>query len=95
MKSFLKIVLFSLLVLLSINSFAQHQSKMIVELVPATHTLRIQQEIIFINQTNDTLSSIVLNDWNTAYSDKNTPLAKRFSDEFYRGFHLTNDTIRG
>ena len=95
MKSFLKIVLCSLLVLTSISSFAQHQSKMIVELVPATHTLRIQQEITFINQTNDTLSSLVLNDWNTAYSNKNTPLAKRFSDEFYRGFHLATEAERG
>jgi len=82
LKSFLKIVLCSLLVLTSISSFAQHQSKMIVELVPTTHTLRVQQEITFNNQTNDSLNSIILNDWNNAYSDKNTPLAKRFSDEF-------------
>ncbi|BDB53451.1 aminopeptidase [Flavobacterium ammonificans] len=68
---------------------------MIVELVPTTHTLRIQQEITFINASNDTLSSIVLNDWNHAYSDKNTPLAQRFSDEFYRGFHLARDSERG
>ncbi|MEY2922326.1 MAG: hypothetical protein RL108_948 [Bacteroidota bacterium] len=95
MKSFLKLVFCSLLVFLSTSVFAQHQSKMIVELVPATHTLRIQQEISFINQTNDTLNSIVLNDWNNAYSDKNTPLAKRFSDEFYRGFHLASDLERG
>ncbi|MFM1753322.1 MAG: hypothetical protein RLZZ236_261 [Bacteroidota bacterium] len=95
MKSFLKIVFCFLLVFLSTNVFAQHQSKMIVELVPATHTLRIQQEISFINQTSDTLNSIVLNDWNNAYSDKNTPLAKRFSDEFYRGFHLASDLERG
>ena len=85
----------SLLVLTSISSFAQHQSKMIVELVPTTHTLRVQQEITFNNQTNDSLNSIILNDWNNAYSDKNTPLAKRFSDEFYRGFHLASDSERG
>ena len=74
---------------------AQHQSKMMVELDPASQTLRIQQEITFINQTNDTLSSLVLNDWNTAYSNKNTPLANRFSDEFYRGFHLATEAERG
>lgn len=83
------------MVLIASNTVAQHQSKMIVELVPGIHTLRIQQEITFVNQSNDTLNSIVLNDWNNAYSDKNTPLAKRFSDEFYRGFHLANDADRG
>ncbi len=30
-----------------------------------------------------------------AYSSKNSPLAKRFSDEFYRGFHLANEEERG
>ena len=95
MKSLYKIVLYYLIVFSSIGTLAQHQSKMIVELVPATHTLRIQQEITFNNQSNDTLSSIVLNDWNHAYSDKNTPLAQRFSDEFYRGFHLARDSERG
>jgi len=95
LKSLYKIVLYYLIVFSSIGTLAQHQSKIIVELVPATHTLRIQQEITFINASNDTLSSIVLNDWNHAYSDKNTPLAQRFSDEFYRGFHLARDSERG
>ena len=95
MKSLYKIVLYFLIVFSSIGTLAQHQSKMIVELVPETHTLRIQQEITFSNASNDTLSSIVLNDWNHAYSDKNTPLAQRFSDEFYRGFHLAKDSERG
>ena len=55
----------------------------------------VQQEITFYNQSGDTLSSIVLNDWNQAYSDKNTPLADRFSDEFVRSFHLADDSERG
>ncbi|WP_296145558.1 aminopeptidase [uncultured Flavobacterium sp.] len=55
----------------------------------------VLQEITFYNQSGDTLSSIVLNDWNNAYSDKNTPLADRFSDEFVRSFHLADDSERG
>ena len=74
---------------------AQHRSNMNVELNPDTKTLSIQQEITFFNQSNDSISSIVLNDWNNAYSDKNTPLGKRFSDEFYRGFHLASEAERG
>ncbi|WP_196854232.1 aminopeptidase [Flavobacterium sp. CAN_S2] len=66
-----------------------------VELNAANKTLSIKQEIIFVNQSDDTLNSIVLNDWNHAFSNKNTPLAKRFSDEFYRGFHLAKEEERG
>ncbi|MEG0850757.1 MAG: aminopeptidase, partial [Flavobacterium sp.] len=58
-------------------------------------TLNIKQDITYRNTSNDTLVSIVLNDWNNAFSDKNTPLAKRFSDEFYRGFHVAKTTERG
>ncbi|RYJ52043.1 aminopeptidase [Flavobacterium petrolei] len=66
-----------------------------VEVNAANKTLAIKQEIIFVNQSDDTLNSIVLNDWNHAFSNKNTPLAKRFSDEFYRGFHLAKEEERG
>ncbi len=84
-----------LIVLASDNLMAQHRSKMNVELNPENKTLSIQQEITFFNQSNDSISAIVLNDWNNAYSDKNTPLGKRFSDEFYRGFHLAKEEERG
>ncbi|MFE3847809.1 aminopeptidase [Flavobacterium sp. LB3P45] len=68
---------------------------MTVELNSENKTLYVEQEMTFFNQSNDTLTSIVLNDWNNAYSNKNTPLAKRFSDEFYRGFHLAKEEERG
>ncbi|WP_091136415.1 gluzincin family metallopeptidase [Flavobacterium anhuiense] len=58
-------------------------------------TLNIKQDITYHNTTNDILVSIVLNDWNNAFADKNTPLARRFSDEFYRGFHLAKAVDRG
>ena len=89
-------LLFLLLVLLyPIKQFAQHHSKMTVELNAVTKKLNIQQEITFYNNSKDTLNSIVLNDWNNAYSSKSTPLANRFSDEFYNGFHLAKDKERG
>lgn len=58
-------------------------------------TLNVKQDITYHNNTNDTLTTIVLNDWNNAFADKNTPLARRFSDEFYRGFHLAKAVDRG
>ena len=55
----------------------------------------VYQELTFHNQSNDTISKIVLNDWNNAYSSKNTPLGRRFSDEFVRSFHLATEKERG
>ena len=95
MKSFYKIIVFIIVLLISIKQYGQHHSTMTVELNSENKTLNIKQEIIFFNQSDDTLTSIVLNDWNNAYSNKNTPLAKRFSDEFYRGFHLAKEDERG
>jgi hypothetical protein len=82
-------------ILLSASVFAQHQNKMIVKLDHAAHTLQVQQELIYHNQSDVMLNKIVLNDWNNSYSGKETPLAKRFSDEFVRSFHIAPDEDRG
>ncbi len=74
---------------------AQHHSKMNVNIDNEKKELTVNQELIFFNQTDDTLSNIVLNDWMNGYSSKNTPLAARFSDEFERGFHLAKEKERG
>lgn len=66
-----------------------------VDVTTETQVLKVKQEIIYHNQTNDTLKEFILNDWNNAYSAKDTPLAKRFSDEFVRAFHLAKDSERG
>lgn len=95
LKLLLKILLSFLVLFTSCRTTAQHSSKMNVELAVSTRTLRVQQEITFLNQSTDSLSTIILNDWNNAYSDKNTPLGERFSDEFYRGFHLAKEEERG
>lgn len=57
--------------------------------------LSVYQELTYFNQSTDTLNAIILNDWNNAYSDRNSPLGKRFSDEFVRSFHLASEKERG
>ena len=91
----LHLKLFWSIFLFSIVSFAQHNSKMVAEFDSELKTVTVMQELTYFNQSNDTLSFIVLNDWNNAYSNKNSPLAKRFSDEFERGFHLAQEKDRG
>ncbi|WP_456314426.1 hypothetical protein [Pseudomonas shirazensis] len=95
MKSLYKIIFFVFVLLSSIKQYAQHQSKMEVAVNVELKTLNVKQDITFFNSSVDSLSSIVLNDWNNAFSGKNTPLAERFSDEFYRGFHLAKAEERG
>ena len=58
-------------------------------------SLLIHQFLTFNNTSNDTLKHIILNDWNNAFSSKSSALAKRFSDEFIRAFHLASDKERG
>jgi hypothetical protein len=79
----------------SFITFAQHHSKMIVEVDEDKKVLTVIQELTFFNQTNDTLNHIVLNDWMNGYRSNDTPLAARFSDEFERSFHLTKEKERG
>lgn len=74
---------------------AQHISKLDVTLDANKNTLQVHQRLTFFNQSADTISTIVLNDWNHAYADKNSLLGKRFSDEFVRSFHLASDKERG
>ncbi|MES2239256.1 MAG: aminopeptidase [Bacteroidota bacterium] len=96
LNTIFKIALFLIIVFASVNSsFAQHHSQIYAEIDTETHILNIKQEIEYFNTSTDSLSEIVLNDWNNAYADVKTPLARRFSDEFYRGFHLAKEEERG
>ena len=84
-----------MLLLTSSRLLAQHASKMEVTLDARNNTLQVIQELTYFNQTNDTIDTLVLNDWNHAYSDKNSLMGKRFSDEFVRSFHFANEKERG
>ena len=74
---------------------AQHHSKIVAEYDENEKRVNVVQELTFFNQTNDTLNSIVLNDWMNAYGDKNSDIGKRFADEFERAFHLAKEKDRG
>ena len=74
---------------------AQHNMQIDAKLNVETNTFQVKQKIIYKNQSSDTLQNIILNDWNNAYSSKNTPLAGRFSDEFVKTFHIAKAKDRG
>ena len=81
--------------LFSVTSWAQHYSKLIVQTDQLSHIINVNQELTYYNQSNSTLNSIILNDWNNAYSVKDSPLGKRFSDEFVRTYLIAPEKDRG
>jgi len=87
------VILFLLLINLVVH--AQEVNHIKAELIPKTHTLNIQQELVYTNKSLDTLNEIWLYDWNNAYVDKTTPLAKRFAEEFNKSIHLAKPEQRG
>lgn len=66
-----------------------------VVLKDSVNTFNIQQEIIYENSSRDTLNEIYLNDWANSFMDKNTPLAKRFAEDYIRRFHFARESERG
>lgn len=75
--------------------FGQNDTKIAVALDDISKVFRVVQTIKYTNTSNKPLSNIILNDWNNAYSDKNSSLGKRFSDEFIRSFHMATENERG
>lgn len=74
---------------------AQHTNELIAKIDTEQHTINIQQTFTFQNASDDPLDELYFNDWNHAYSSKNTPLAKRFAEEFKKSLHLAKDKDRG
>lgn len=93
----LKFCLKSFIVLLAFSAsvFAQNVSSMDVTLDSENKILHVKQSISFQNTSDTPLQSLVFNDWNNAYSAKDTPLAKRFSDEFVRSYYRAKAEDRG
>lgn len=95
MKSLFKNSFRFLFLIVSVQLSAQHRTTLFVTVNSNDKTLNIEQDIVFFNETNDTLSSIILNDWNNAFSNKKSPLSQKFSDEFYDGFQFATKNELG
>ncbi|MES2485486.1 MAG: aminopeptidase, partial [Bacteroidota bacterium] len=86
--------LFLLLFVFSLG-YSQHKNTITATVDYATQAIAVQQQIVYYNQSTQALPYLVLNDWINAYSTKDTPLARRFTDEFVKAFHLAKDNERG
>lgn len=84
-----------ILLFLSISASAQHSIDIKARINIEKKTIEVEQEIEYFNSSDILINEIYLNDWNNAFSSKNSALAKRFSDEFIRTFHLAKEEDRG
>nr|WP_228236013.1 metalloprotease [Muricauda sp. M10] len=75
--------------------WGQHKNEIVATIDGPSNQIRIKQKFTYVNHSTSGLSSLYFNDWNHAYSNKNTALAKRFAEEFNRGLHLAKDRERG
>lgn len=87
--------LYKLFFLIAFTVSGQHSSQMNVKIDIEKKLLYIKHTLTFNNTSNDTIDQLIINDWNNAFSSKNSALANRFSDEFSRTFHLANEGDRG
>ncbi len=85
------------ILLVLVNSVLLSQNKITLDAVVdiETKSITINQTLVYKNTSNVTWTSVYLNDWNNSYSTKETPLAKRFEEEFSTKFHLAKDKKRG
>ena len=88
----IKILLFFMFTMVS---FAQNEIKINAKLLENGKKMDVVEEITLKNTSTAVLTEIILNDWNHAFSSKNSALASKFSDEFNRSFHLSKKADRG
>ena len=74
---------------------AQHSITIDATLNPASRSLDLVQEIRYENTSQDTLYEILLLDWANSFSDKTTPLAERFGENFDNSFQFEKEERRG
>ncbi|WP_025740321.1 metalloprotease [Aquimarina pacifica] len=91
----LKLYHFVIVFFILTKTSAQHDITINAVLDSEQKTLTIKQEIVFKNSSNDILNKIFFHDWANGFSDKTTPLGKRFSEDFLKKFYFAKEIDRG
>ncbi len=64
-------------------------------LIPEEKTIEINERISFTNTSDSIWTEVYLTDWAHSFSSKQTPLAKRFDENYEKKFHLAKEEDRG
>lgn len=84
------------LMLVTLSLVAQ-KTKYTIEatLNPELKLVQVEQEIRFTNPASEPSNLVYLQDWVNAYKDTQTPLAKRYAEDFNRSFYSSAKSKRG
>ncbi|WP_235015821.1 metalloprotease [Aquimarina sp. AU58] len=74
---------------------AQHNIIINANLDAKKKIITIEQEVTYTNLSKDTLTQVFFHDWANSFSDKTTPLGKRFAEDFIKRFYFAKDEERG
>ncbi|CAM1373097.1 Aminopeptidase [Tenacibaculum litopenaei] len=66
-----------------------------IRLIDSLHRFQIQQKITFYNTSDTLLTQLYLHNWGNSFKDDNTPLAKRFIEDYQKEFHFSTSKDRG
>ena len=89
------VLFYCLLVAGMLSANGQHAINLKAQLDDSLKTIQVKQELLYHNASSDSLQEIFLTDWANAYSSKVTPLGRRFSDDYVRRFHFSDEEERG
>ena len=87
----------SLFFLILINFIFCQQNEYFIDAIidPDKRIIKIDQEIIFFNNSNHGINHLILNDWPHSYSTSSSPLGKRLSEDFTLNFQRSTKNQRG
>jgi len=77
-------------------SFAQQNAINIKAILNTDgNKLKIQQEIVYYNNSDETLNHIFLHNWANSFKDRKTPLSKRFIEDFKKDLYFAKEEDLG
>ena len=57
--------------------------------------MKIQQTIVFVNESDSTLTEVYLHNWPNGYRDKKSPLSQRLIEDYDKSLYFAKDRDRG
>lgn len=87
-------LVYILFLFFSVKNAAQNNVHISAKIDTNLQQITINQIVTYKNNTKKKINSLLFNDWNYAYSYKESALGKRLSDEYVRNFHLSNEKSR-
>ena len=90
-------LLFICLITLFVNRICAQTNSIKINAVldEKNDVLKIQQEIIYYNNSKQSLKEIYLHNWANSFKDKNTPLTKRLIGDYDKSLYFAKDNERG